>query len=360
MILSELQLVNFRNYKKKTFTFGDTINIFVGKNGVGKTNILEAIYVLGLTKSYKNIYSESLIHFGSEYFMIKGLFKKDKLTHEMMINLNKRSKKAFYNKTQIKRLANYIGLFKVIMYAPTDNDIIRDAPSLRRNLIDTSISQVSNKYLNTLNEYNHLIKLKNDYLKELSINGNADVNYLKILNRQIASRMVIIYQVRLEYIDHINELMKEISPFITIGSNIKIDYKSSIEGDLLNEEYLYKYLNKIYQKEMRIGSSLYGPHRDDLIFLFNNLEMKLYSSQGEQKLALLAYKLAECEYIKSIYNYYPALLLDDLFSEIDKTRLNKIINYLTKRENIQVFISSNDTIKISKKLLNKAKVEEIY
>lgn len=360
MILNNILLINFRNYKKFKITFYDGINIIIGKNGVGKTNILEAIYVLGLTKSYKNYYNDKLIKIGEDNFKLSGNFSLNNHHKNLEIINNKNIKKVYENNNNIKKLSDYIGIFKVIMYSPSDNQIITGSPTLRRSLIDTSLSQKSKFYLNTLNEYNKILKLRNDYIRELSINGNADRRYLDILTEELVPRAVIIYKMRLEFIEKINKILKKISSKITIGSDIYIEYNFSGNINDISEENILKVYKDFYLKELNNGLTYFGPHRDDIIFYFDSNDMKNYSSQGQQKLAILCYKFAEMIILKNEFNDYPCLLLDDLFSEIDKQRLTKVINFLINIKDIQVIITSNDTIGISKRILNNAKIHEIF
>ncbi len=353
MKIAKIKLINFRNYKKLDLKFKNNLNIIIGKNAQGKTNILESIYILGLTKSYKMQQEQNLIRFGEEKYIIKGAIKQGRNFKDLKVENDRKNKKVFVNDNEIRKISNYIGNFNVILSSPEDIEIIKGSPNERRNLLNLEISQISATYLKNINEYNKLLKTRNDYLKKISNNVLADYRYLEVLTKNMISREKIIYYERKKFIDKVNEKITEIFNNITDMEGLKIIYEKSINYDMGEEEIYNFYLNN-KEKEIYQGMTLYGPHRDDLKFFLGEEDMKLFGSQGQQKLAMIAFKLSEIYIFKELTSYNPVILFDDIFSELDVYKKNKLIKYIP--DDMQVIITSNDTRGINKKLLDKADI----
>ena len=361
MIIKEIELNNYRNYEKLKLKFNKNINIIIGDNAQGKTNILEAIYFLSVTKSYRTNYEENLIKQGTDYFKIKASIKSQNIPKKLEVLFNKTQKSFFINKEKVKKMANYIGNFNVINITPEDIEILKGSPSIRRNIINIELSQIYEKYIEIYNEYNKLLKIRNDYLKELMTNSIADDRYLDIITDKLIERAVYIYQIRKEFIDSINERINVIFEDITNIKNLKIDYQTNIGIEVFEKEEISKKMKFIFhkynQKEISLGMTIYGPHRDDFIFNLDTNNIRYFGSQGQQKLAIISFKLCLLDIYKEKIGSVPVLLLDDIFSELDKKRKNKLIDYINHAG--QVIITTNDIRDINRKKLNEAKIFEI-
>ena len=361
MILKKIDLINFRNYRKHSISFSPGINVIIGDNAQGKTNILESIYVLAITKSYRTNNDINLIKFGEDVFVLKGSINTSSMSKDLQISFDGLKKYTKINSKQIKKISDYITNFNTILFAPEDLEVIKGSPSVRRNLLNIEIGQINGKYVNILNEFNKILKSRNDYLKMIMINSYSDERYLNILTDSLIEREVPIYMARFDFINRINKYIGDIFYSITGVNDLHIDYISNIDLDYSNEENLRESIKRKYLKEKRKeinqGVTLYGPNRDDFIFYIGDKDMKLFSSQGQQKLAIISLKLAEINIFYEDTGEYPILLLDDIFSELDKYKKNRLVKYL--KDNIQVIITSNDTKDISKKLLDNAKIFKI-
>lgn len=361
MILKKINLINYRNYEKISISLNNKINIFVGNNAQGKTNILESIYVLALTKSHRNVNDANLICYNKSLTKIEGKIKKESIIDTLEIRITKSDKTVFKNKTHIKKISDYISNLNVILFTPDDLDIIKGSPSIRRNLLNIEISQISKKYITVLNEYNKLLKIRNEYLKMLYINNFSDKKYLDILTDKLIEKAGYIYKERKNFIDAINENISKIYMEITSIEGLSIKYLNNCDiNDFTDEEIRKKLLIKYkenYKKELLQGMTLYGPHRDDFDFFIKEENLKLFGSQGQQRLSVICLKLSEIDIFKKKTNTSPILLLDDIFSEIDKTKKNKLIKFINK--DIQTIITTTDLRGISKKILEEASIFKV-
>ena len=362
MKVSKISLVNFRNYSNISINLGEKMNIFVGDNAQGKTNILEAITILALTKSHRVGTNPNIIQFNKKKCQLKGNIKKDRIISKLEVEITDEYKKLRINKTDIKKVADYISFLNVIVFTPDDLEIIKGSPSIRRNLLNIQLSQISKVYLNTYNEYNKILKTRNEYLKILFNNSIADKTYLDILTDKLIEKAVIIYKKRKEYIDLINNSIDDYYKDISNDNGIKIVYLPNIDIVSYDDETILSNLkdkfSKNYNKELNYGMTMYGPHRDDFYFDYKGNDLKYFGSQGQQKLAILSFKLSEIPIFVNLGGSEPVLLLDDIFSELDikkRNRLLKIINL----NGIQSIITTTDLKNINKKYLTDAYVYEV-
>ena len=325
------------------------MNIFIGENAQGKTNILESICVLALTKTYKYGVEPNLITFDKEKAKISAKVKKNKLINKLEINLDQTSKKIIVNNDEIRKISDYISNLNIIMFTPEDLEIIKGSPQIRRNLINMELSQISKKYLNTYNEYNKILKMRNEYLKLLLTSSLADKNYLDIITDKLIEKAIIIYQERKKYLDLINEKINGIYKNITGDEFLSVKYETNVDiNDYSLEkikEILLKTFNNNYKKELNYGMTMFGPHRDEFSFYLNDKNLKLFGSQGQQKIAVLSFKLAEIDIFKEYSGCNPVLLLDDIFSELDIKKRNKLLDYINN--DIQSIITTTDLKNIS-------------
>jgi len=360
LILRKVKLINFRNYKKLSLNLDKKINIFIGDNAQGKTNILESIYFLALTKSYRTV-DQNLIRKEAVAAKVNGEIKDNSIYRSMSVEISKDSKIVRINNNEVKKISDYITNLNVILISPEDISIIQGTPAERRNFLNIELSQLSRNYIKKYNEFNKLLKIRNNYLKMLYKSSNPDRRYLDSVTDNLIEREVDIYKERKMFIDKINERITQIFENITGKKNFKVKYETNVEfseftdkciSDTLKERY-----NRNYMKEVENGMTLYGPHRDDLSFTLDNDDIKLYGSQGQQKVATIALKLSEIDIFKEVKDSYPIILLDDIFSELDTKSRNKLIGYINR--DIQVVITSNDTKGLNKKFLDIAKISKV-
>jgi DNA replication and repair protein RecF len=355
MNITKLELLNFRNYKKINFDNFSNLNIIIGKNGIGKTSILEAIYMGSLAKSFKTNNELSIINENSDFFKIKIHYFEYGPKMNLELYLDKNGKKTKINSKIQRKLSDFISQYRIILLSPDELKLIKSSPNTRRNYLNIQISQLNKEYIYCLNNYNNLIKNKNDYLKKLMINGNLDTRYLDIIDQKIVDEGMKIYNYRKEYIDSINKYINEIFDKYIKNKGLYIKYISDYE--INDREKLIGELKKNRKKEINLGMTSYGVHRDDYEFIHNENNSKEYSSQGLQKLIVLAMKLSEVQIFINDYKIYPILLLDDLFSELDEKNRNNIFKSLDK--STQVFITTTDLKNINKNIIKKAKIYDL-
>lgn len=355
MNITKIELLNFRNYSKKIIDNFSNLNIIIGKNGIGKTSILESIYLGSLAKSFKTNNDSSIIKYGENFFRIKIHYFDYGPKKNLEVYLDSSGKKTKINGKLQNKLSNFISQYRIILLSPDELKIIKASPNTRRNYLNIQISQLHKDYIYYLNNYNSLIKNKNDYLKKLMLNSNLDQRYLDILDEKILDEGIKIYNYRRKYIDSINVYINNIFERYIPKQKIFIKYESDYE--LNDKDKLLKILKKNRKKEINLGMTDYGIHRDDYIFYQNDNNAKEYSSQGIQKLIILAMKLSEVQIFIKDYGINPVLLLDDLFSELDMKNRNNIFKSLDK--SIQIFITTTDLKNINKKIIEKAKIFDL-
>lgn len=359
MYLSKIELTNYRNYSKLKVKLDPNINIFIGNNAQGKTNILESIYVLALTKSHRYGVENNLIRKEMLACRIKGTIKEEKKIKDLQFVLtNKSEKKVVVNDKEVKKISDYIFNMKVIMFCPDDLEMIKGSPAFRRNFMNIEISQLFQFYAQYLNEYNKILKNRNEYLKLLNMNQYTDLRYLEILNDKLVEKAVFVYACRKRYMDFIGAIIGDIYEKISGLSGLTVRYENNIDLVSYDEEEIRtKFMEKLtknQKREMLQGTTLYGPHRDDFTFFLVDDDLKVYGSEGQKRLAIIAFKLAEVQVFYQILNTTPILLLDDIFSELDVKKRNRLIACLPS--DIQIIITTTDLKNINRKLVEKAKV----
>lgn len=361
MILRKIKLVNFRNYANLNINFSKNINIIIGDNAQGKTNLLESIYTLALTKSYRTTNDANLIRNNQEKFIVVGEIKDNSVFKKLSVELHNNNKIVKLNDNIINKISDYIGNLYVILSSPDDLQIIKGSPSERRNFLNIEISQLSSNYIKKYNEFNKILKMRNDYLKLLLTNNLSDYSYLDILTNNLIERELDIYIERNNFINNINENLSKIYENIMDISNLKILYQPNIEINDFDRDNLREILKDKYKKnikrEILMGMTLYGPHRDDFTFIIEENDIKIYGSQGQQKIAFIALKFAEIPIFEEKTGTKPVILLDDIFSELDKKKKNRLMKYIN--DDYQVIITSNDTKDISKEILMNSKIIKV-
>lgn len=362
MEISNLKLVNFRNYNKLNISLNSNMNIFIGNNASGKTNILESIVLLAITKSHRFGNEDNLIKFGKEKAKITCKVKDNKLIKELSIEIDKNKKSFFVNKTRINRLSNYISNLNIISFTPDDLSIIKSSPNIRRNTLNIQLSQLSKKYLNTLNTYNRILKNRNEYLKMLFTNSISDKSYFDILTDKLIENAIIIYKIRNEYIDKINENINSIYKELTGDyKKLSINYINNANIKDFSDEGIRASLSKIfksnYYRELNTGMTLYGPHRDDFEFLIDSNNLKIFGSEGQQRIAIISFKLSEIDIFNEILGTRPVLLFDDVFSELDIKKRNRLLKFIN--HDIQSIVTTTDLKNINKRYIKDSYVFDV-
>lgn len=361
MFIKSLKLNNFRNYDKLNISLNPNMNIFIGSNGSGKTNILESIVLLAITKSHRYGSLEDFIKFGKVKSKISCKIKEESIIKELSLDIDKDKKNFYVNKTLVRKLSSYISNLDIISFTPDDLLIIKSSPNIRRNTLNIQLSQLSNKYLNTLNEYNRLLKNRNEYLKMMLTNSISDKSYFDVLTFKLVEKACIIYKLRKEYIDKINLNINSIFKELTGSSGLSINYITNVNIDNFDDETIKNSLLKTYKsnyyRELNNGMTLFGPHRDDFSFLLNDNNLKVFGSEGQQRIAVISFKLSEIDLFENECGTKPVLLFDDVFSELDLKKRNRLLKYIN--HDIQSIITTTDLKNINKRYIDNANIYEV-
>ena len=336
MRCGKAHLIEIRNFEDFSIDFSGNMTVLTGKNGTGKTNIIESIYFASVGKSFRTSNDEELIRLNKEEGTILLDFSVRGVTHEIKIKLSRnKGKKILINETATKK-RELMGMFRTVLFTPDDLQLIKGAPQNRRRFIDLEISQVSPRYYEEILRYGRAVQQRNAAFKEARFHGfTADVD---VWDMQIAKGASYIVKKRMETIGKINEIVSSMESLLTDEKeSILIKYRKSGNQE---ERYLEK-LALSREEDSRFCHTSIGPHRDDLIFLMNGNDISSYGSQGQQRTSILSVKLAELEFVKKETGEYPLLLLDDVGSELDKERRDALFSYLIEKE-IQTIITTAD------------------
>ena len=354
MILTNLQLKNFRNYDSLDLSFNKKINIFIGNNAQGKTNILESIYVLSLTKSHRTNKDPYLIKKDSLFTKIIGTINDNDNNTKYEVLINENGKRVSINDKPLKKVSEYLSKINAIMFCPDDLEIIKGSPQERRSFFNISISGFNNDYVRYLNEYNKILRTRNEYLKNYE---NINKDYLDVLTNKLIDLNIYIYNERKKYVETINKYLSNIYNDITGKTNIVLKYDSFIEDEDNLRNQLEDKFNMVYNNELFQKVTLLGIHKDDFSIFIDDVKINNYGSQGQHRIAVLCLKLSEIKIYEEEYNKKPILLLDDIFSELDTTKKSNIIKFI--KNDLQVFITSTDLNNIDKIILKQADVYKI-
>ncbi len=357
MKIEKLELNNFRNYENLFIEFSPHLNIFIGDNAQGKTNILESIYLLAITKSHRTFNDQNMLSKGSSMLRIKGMviYDNKQIKDELEMLVSPKGKLVSINQQKITRLSDYVSRFNVIAFSPEDLDLIKGSPSIRRRFLNIEIGQLNNEYVTILNEYMILLKARNEYLKSINL-SNCDHKYLDILTDKLIDIAVKIYKFRKNFVADLNDTIQKIYNKIFNEGDFFLKYETDVcleNMDEVKKNLGSKFKNNI-NKEILIAQTTIGPHRDDFGFYINNRSVKDFCSQGQQRTAVLCLKLGELTLFKDIKKEFPVLLLDDIFSELDTKKRNNIIKNLSK--DMQIVITTTDINSINQKMIKKAKI----
>ncbi|MBQ3021584.1 MAG: DNA replication/repair protein RecF [Bacilli bacterium] len=351
MEITSLKLINFRNFSNLELNFSKNRNLIIGNNGEGKTNIVEAIFVLALTKSFRTNEDDILIKENNNLYKIEGNIKSSFINNYKIIYQDK-VKVVKINNNKINKLSDYISNIQVVFFSINDLKLIKDTPNTRRKLINLEISQLNNNYIKYLNYYNKILKQRNTYLKSTF---NINKSYLNILDEQLIDYGLKIFNMRKKFINNINDIISNI--YNKLGGKGKLFIKYKSDYDDLDKEEILKIYNKYIDKDLNLKSTQYGIHKDDYIFYIDDKDIKNFGSEGQQKNSVIAFKMAELEIFNDTNNDYPILILDDLFSELDIKKIECILDYINR--DIQTFITTTDLKKVKNKYLKNSKVFQI-
>ncbi|RAV30450.1 DNA replication/repair protein RecF [Sinomicrobium soli] len=335
MFLKKLSLVNYKNFKAKDFEFDEKINCLVGNNGIGKTNVLDAIYHLSFGKSYFNPIAIQNIRHGEDFFVVDGLFRKSGHEEHVICSLKKGQKKSIKrNGKAYDKLSDHIGFLPLVIISPADRDLIVEGSETRRKFMDSVISQSDKTYLNHLIQYNRALSQRNSLLKYFALNHTYDHDTLGIYNEQLHLHGSAIFRARVEFLKVFVPIFLERYRSISDSDeNVNIAYSSA-----LSEQPLDELLKNTINKDRALQYTSTGIHRDDLSLEIDGFPIKKFGSQGQQKSFLVALKLAQFDFIKQQAGVSPILLLDDIFDKLDENRVTRIVKLMENNFG-QLFIS---------------------
>ena len=363
MKLTELNLHHFRNYDEAQVEFSPQINVLIGENAQGKTNLLESIYVLAMTRSHRTNNDRELIEFGKDAAQIRGTVQRELGSLKLELDIGKHGKKAKANHLEKARLSEYLGQLNVILFAPEDLALVKGAPTVRRRFIDMEFGQVSPKYLHDLTQYRDILKQRNRYLKQLQSHEAQDQLYLEVLSEQLAAVGGAIISQRVKFLSELEGYAQELHQSITQGrENLTFEYSSAVkDASTLTEVELSEVLMDLYRqnqsKEIFQGTTLYGPHRDDVRFLINHKNVQTYGSQGQQRTTALSVELAEIGLMENQTGEYPILLLDDVLSELDGARQTHLLK--TIQDKVQTFLTTPGLSDVARNLIKEPRIFHI-
>ncbi|TCZ75659.1 DNA replication/repair protein RecF [Paenibacillus albiflavus] len=359
MFLKKLSVRHYRNYEELELNTDSNVNIFLGSNAQGKTNLLEAIYVLALTKSHRTFQDKELIRWQADSAHIAAEIDKKYGPCKLELALSSKGKRVRINGLEQRKLSQFIGALNVVMFAPEDLEIVKGSPGVRRRFMDMEIGQVYPSYIYDLSQYQKTLQQRNNMLKN-AFKAPLDQDMLSVWDEQLVTYGVKIMKKRQNFIKKLQKWAEQIHAGITNGKEqLTITYSPSVadseevDDTVVFDQFMVK-LSKIRDQEIRRGVSILGPHRDDLLFFINGKEVQTYGSQGQQRTTALSLKLAELELIYEEVGEYPILLLDDVLSELDEYRQTQLIQ--TFQSKVQTFITTTGLESVHLDQLNNASI----
>jgi DNA replication and repair protein RecF len=336
MHLSSISLVNFKNFDQLEYEFTPRINCFVGDNGVGKTNLLDAIHYLSLCKSFFNSVDSQNIHHEKDFFVIQGNYLRNEQEEKIYCGVKRNTKKQFRrNKKDYQKLSDHIGLIPVVMVSPGDSILVTGGSEERRRFMNGVISQFDRQYLEDMITYNHALAQRNVLLKDFAKKRHFDRDSLDIWTEQMISPGERIFLKRKSFIEKILPVFTHYQQFVSLGrEKVGLVYESQLEGG----DYRML-LDSAVERDRLLQYSSCGIHKDELVLMLGNHPMKKSGSQGQQKTYLIALKLAQFDFISNLNGFHPILLLDDIFDKLDEGRVEQIIKLVADNSFGQIFIT---------------------
>ncbi|PYZ91804.1 DNA replication/repair protein RecF [Salipaludibacillus keqinensis] len=359
MHIDQLKLKNYRNYGQLTLSFQNRVNVILGENAQGKTNLMEAIYVLAMSKSHRTSRDKELIRWDQAFAKVEGHLTNRNGPLHMEVVFSNQGKKVKLNHIEKKRLSDYIGSCNIVMFAPEDLTLVKGSPQIRRRFLDMEMGQIHPIYLYHLSQYHKVLKQRNQWLKNVQQKKvKADPAMLEVMTDQLLQSAAHVITKRYAFLEKLQSWAEPIHLEISRGKEkLEVIYAPSChvseEMDLstmmiaLKEEF-----SRVEERELQRGTTLIGPHRDDLTFIVNERNIQTYGSQGQQRTTALSLKLAEIELIKEKTGEYPILLLDDVLSELDDYRQTHLLN--TIKGKVQTFVTTTSVDGIDHEMLREA------
>ena len=349
MHLKNLSLVNFKNYDNTNIQFNRKLNCFVGYNGQGKTNLLDAVYYLTFCKSFLNPVDRQNIQFHKDFFLIQGDFYKNERDFKVYCGVKKNQKKVFKkNKKEYEKLSDHIGEFPLVTISPSDTNLISEGSDVRRKFLDGIRAQYDKDYLYTLMQYNRVLLQRNALLKYFNKERNFNQDQINVWDEQLVNLGKIIYQKRTQLIGELQVVFQKYYNQIS-GSKeqVTLTYISQ-----LDQQDFESQLKSNIKKDIQRQFTTFGIHKDDLDFLIGDMPIKKFGSQGQQKSYLISLKLAQLEFLKNIVGQKPILLLDDVFDKLDELRVKQLLELVNSNDFGQIFLTDTDLDRIKRILLN--------
>ncbi len=350
MHLEHLLLTNFKNYNKADLSFSGKINCFIGNNGAGKTNILDAIYYLSFCKSYFNAVDMQNIRHDMDFFSIHGSYVYNGKEADNISCVQRRNqKKSFkFNKKEYERLADHIGKLPLVMISPYDRDLINEGSDVRRKFVDGVISQFDPIYLDELIKYNKSLQQRNTLLKEFAEQHRHDASLLEIWNQHLVASGRVIFTKRKQFLaDFIPIFRNYYSRVSGESESVAIAYESDLHDMMLDD-----LLEQALHRDLQVRYTTVGVHKDNLGFLINEYPLKKFGSQGQQKSFVIAIKLAQFDYTRNVMGTKPILLFDDIFDKLDDLRVSQLIQLVSNSNFGQIFITDTQRQRIEKLFAN--------
>lgn len=344
MYIQSLSLINFKNHEEAEFRFVDGVNCIVGRNGAGKTNVLDAVHYLSMCRSYLNPVDRQNIRFDQQFFVVQGEWMRQETPYALYCGVKAGAKKVFKkNKKEYDKLADHIGQFPVVMISPYDADLISEGSEVRRKWIDGIISQFDRAYLEDLQRYNKVVEQRNALLKQQYENGFFDRESLEVWDAQLVRYGNAIYEKRIAFIGAFIPLFQHYYQWISGGEEaVTMEYHSSLHhGDFAT------LLTEARPKDQRVQHTTVGVHKDDVLFRIGQHPIKRFGSQGQQKSYLIAMRLAQFEWLKERLGVLPVLLLDDIFDKLDNHRVAQLMSLVSQHTFGQVLVTDTDEIRVS-------------
>nr|WP_218841896.1 DNA replication/repair protein RecF [Lacticaseibacillus absianus] len=351
-----MTLRNYRNYAAVDIDFSPQINVLIGENAQGKTNLLEAVYVLALARSHRTSNDKDLIRFGAEFAKVTGTISRETGPATLELVIAKAGKRARINRIEQAKLSQYLGKFNVVLFAPEDLAIVKGSPANRRRFIDMEFGQMSPKYLYNLSQYRTMLRQRNAYLKQLKFHQAKDRVFLDVLSDQLAAFGAEIVVARTHLLAQMAGFAAVIHQDITKArETLTFEYQTQVpEAARDSVEAAYQALQALFashkDREIDQGTTLVGPHRDDVAFIVNDKNVATFGSQGQQRTTALAVKLAEIDLMKAQTGEYPVLLLDDVLSELDDTRQTHLLKAIQNK--VQTFLTTTSLDGIAREIID--------
>ncbi|MBD5834970.1 DNA replication/repair protein RecF [Lactobacillus delbrueckii] len=365
MYLGRFKQSGFRNLALLDLEFDPHVNVFLGENAQGKTNLLEAIYFLALSRSHRTSNDREMIAFGQDFASLAGRVHKRQLDLDLRIVISKKGKSAWVNRVEQARLSKYVGHLNAILFSPEDLELVKGAPSLRRRFMDLEFGQINPEYLYFASQYRQLLQQRNNYLKQLARRQASDQVLLGVLTEQVATAASELIWRRYRYLADLNRYAAEVYRAISgQREELRVLYRPSAkeitaadQPAQIKQKLLDRFA-EIADDELRRATTQLGPHRDDLEFQLDGKNAHLFASQGQQRTIALSLKLAEIQLIKELTGEEPILLLDDVMSELDQNRQAALLNFIHGQT--QTFITTTDLDGISQEIVKQPRIFYIH